>query len=309
MNFQDLRAFLHVAERGSYTDAASVLGVPKSTVSRRVARLEESLGARLLYRTTRSVRLSDTGRAVHERARGALLDLESIARLVGHAEPDLRGTLRVTAPLDLVKAFLGCAIAEFSRVHPGVEIDLMVTNRAVDLLEEGVDLALRAGRAPSDPVLATRELWQYDVRLFASPEYLERYSKPEHPEDLEEHIMIGYGGPARADRWRLAPIESESRASVPCSVNVEQRISADDLSAVSAAACAGCGIAPLPAFPWADEIANGLLIPVLPAWRVTHGSVWLAWPASRHLAPRLRAFADHLVAQASGIGGSNGVPS
>jgi DNA-binding transcriptional LysR family regulator len=201
--------FVQVAEAASFRHAAEALGVPRSTVSRKVAELEAQLGARLLRRTTRSVALTEAGRAYLRACQPALGALGEAARTISHGALEARGRLRVTASGAFGERFLGAIVEEYLRENPRVEIEVLLTDRYVDLVQEGFDVAFRAG-AVGDPSLVARELARGSLRCVASAGYLERRGTPRRPAELVEHDCIVYAPLAARGRWRFAP------AGAPC---------------------------------------------------------------------------------------------
>ena len=199
--FEDLQAFVAVVEAGSFTGAAERLGAAKSAVSRRVSALEERLGVQLLRRTTRTQNLTETGRSFYEHSARILADLEEAESAVQQEHGELRGTLRVALPLSFGVRHMCKPIASFSRLHPKIRFDLDLNDRRIDLVEEGMDLAIRIGHLPDSSLIARR---LFDVRsvVCASPHYLSVHGEPQSPEDLAEHDCLVYSNLPDPDTWR-----------------------------------------------------------------------------------------------------------
>lgn len=277
MNLNDLSTFVRVAEIGTFTGAAASLGVPKSTVSRRVARLEEELGLALLVRSSRSFVLSDDGRALYERCAPALREIGDVERDLADSEATPRGRLRLTASIDLGTAsFMGELIAAYGERYPQVEVALGLTNRVVDLLEEGIDVGFRTHTRPlpdRDDLVATR-LGPVSVGAFSSQRYLEHAGTPASVAELVDHRVVVHSG-AYLGSWPAEP-----------------SLQADDYRPVAAMLAAGAGIGVLPEFVAGPYLEQGQLVRVLKEWRVEPAALSLVWLRSRHLAPRVRAFID-----------------
>lgn len=291
MNLNDLDTFIRVAESGSFTHAAQDLGVPKSTVSRRVSRLEEQLGVQLLQRTARSFGLTDDGLLLRSRCGPALREIIDVERALADASDKPRGTLRVTAPRDLGSTRAFAAILSGLREQwPAVAVEVDLSTRMVDLVEEGFDVAVRVhnGPLPDSASLMVRPVGAVHGGLFASPSYLSEHGSPQAVANLSEHECVAARGPAPVVRWVLQQDGDAHRQTIA----VDAAFAANDYGLVLSALVAGAGIGLVPTFLAADHVQRGELVPVLPQWRTAQGSVSLVWPASRHLAPRVRAFID-----------------
>jgi DNA-binding transcriptional LysR family regulator len=288
MNLNEIAVFARVVELGSFTRAAEQLGVPKSSVSRAVARLEERLGVRLLARSTRALRLTDAGVAYHERVTAALGLIDDAEHEVSHLQGAPRGTLRITAPYDIGVGFLAEITARFTARHPDVRVESVLTGRTVDLIAEGFDLALRAGQL-RDSSLIARKIGAMEGRLFAAPAYLAARGTPATPEDLGHHGCVLFRPQNGKARW---PLEGPSGK---VTVEVSGPIGADDLSFVRAATLAGGGIALLPWFLCAPDVAAGRLQRVLPAYEQTGVALYVVHPPGEHLPRRVAVFRDFLI--------------
>ncbi len=284
MNLDDMRLFAALAENPNMTAAAKRLGMPKQTLSRRIARLEQSLEVQLLTRTTRRIRLTDVGAAYAERCARIVALARDANRDVTDAQQTPTGTLRVTADRVFGQAYLHDLVIDYARRCPEVRVEVLLTSRRVNLVEEGFDVAFRIGDA-SAPNLTATSLGPARVKYCASPEYLEEHGTPEKPEDLSAHSCLSVLSDDSTLRW---PFRDETgRLSL---VQVSGRLHLGDHSMVRAAALAGLGIAIFPEFSCAADIVGKRLVPVLEDWDVDVGSVWIVNPTSRYLAPRVRLF-------------------
>ncbi len=283
----DLSGFVRVVELASFARAARELGVPTSTLSRAVGRLESRLGVRLLHRTTRRVRVTDEGAELHLRVAPALLALRDAVRDAEASETVPRGRVRLTAPSDIAATFLADVIGEFALAYPEVDVELLVTQRTVDLVAEGVDLAVRAG-VLRDSSLISRRLGSVEGWLCASPEYLARRGVPRTLADVVDHDLILFRANRGRATWRL---EIGSRQS---SLDVRGRISCDDFTFVRAALLAGAGMGLLPAPVAAHDIVEGTLVHVLDAHSEDLGALHLVYPSARHLPAKISALRDFL---------------
>jgi DNA-binding transcriptional LysR family regulator len=286
VRLDDMRLFAKLAELGNFSLAAQSLDVPKQTLSRRIAALEQELGVELVQRTTRKVRLTPIGRAYAERCR----ELASVAReaneLVLGADEQPRGCLRITADPTFGEAYLPELIAEYLDQHAEVEIEAVLTSRHVDLIEEGFDLAFRVGRLEDSSLVATRLM---GARLIycAAPRYLERHGAPMRPEQLGEHAIIEHTPRAGVSRWPFRGPDGQLFA-----VPVSGRVRVNSLALARGLALAGFGIANLPAFACEAELARGELVSVLDAWIGDVGGIYLVRPQHKLLSVRVRSFVE-----------------
>jgi DNA-binding transcriptional LysR family regulator len=292
--FEDLQAFVAVVEAGSFTGAAERLGAAKSVVSRRVSALEERLGVQLLLRTTRTQNLTETGRSFYEHSARILADLEEAESAVQQEHGELRGTLRVALPLSFGVRHMCKPIASFSRLHPKIHFDLDLNDRRIDLVEEGMDLAIRIGHLPDSSLIARR---LFDVRsvVCASPHYLSVHGEPQSPEELAEHDCLVYSNLPDPDTWRW---NDERGRKQSVDVRVVMRASNGDLLANAAAH--GLGIVIQPTFLASEAIRRGNLLPILEGYEWPVSPAFAVYPPTRHLSYRVRAFIDFLAERFSG---------
>lgn len=277
--------FVRTAETLSFVGAARSLGLSASAVGKSVARLEATLGVRLLHRTTRRVSLTDEGALLYQRCRSILDDLEEVEDLVAAASSAPRGRLRVGLPA-IGYRFLGPVLADFRDRYPEVNLDLDFDDRIVDLLEARLDVVIRSGPLPDSSLMA-RRLGGFRFVLCAAPAYLARAGVPQHVSDLETHALVRFRAPGSA---RLQPLPF--RAAPPSPSGSPAALVCTNMEAVRDAALRGLGIAACPDFLVEDAIRAGDLLTVLPDALEASGVFWALWPSSRHLSPRLRAFVD-----------------
>lgn len=288
MDLNELAVFVEVVRAGSFTAAGRELDMPKSTVSRRVSELEARLGSQLLQRTTRKLGLTDVGREFFERCSRVIADAREAEQLVARAQAVPTGTLRVTLPP--LFGFLGPIVADYLRQHPGVLVEVVCTDRRVDLVGEGFDLAIRAGEL-EDSTLIARRLGALPLHLVAAPSYLREHGQPRTPADLRRHETIAFSGGDEDLVWRLRSKEGTAE------VRLRPRLVANDHDLLLEAACAGRGIARVPAFRCERALEAGELRRVLPRWSSPEVPVHALYPSGRHPAPKLRAFLDLLKTQ------------
>ncbi|MFO0696913.1 MAG: LysR family transcriptional regulator [Polyangiales bacterium] len=302
MDWNDVEVFVKVVDAGGVSAAARALGLPKSTVSRRLARLEGALGVRLLQRTSRAQALTEAGRAYHARVAAAFGELASAGTALERCEEVPRGTLRLTAPPDLA-APIADVVVGFTSLHPEVTVEVELSNRFVDLVAEGFDLAIRAGRL-RDSSLVAKKLLESKLRLYASPAYLEARGVPRTLRDLEKHEAVMFRPKDGKVRWPLVGPKGKT-----VSVEMRGRVGCSDFGLVRQVASAGAGVALMPEAAAAPDLASGLLVPVLPEWSGDGGTMSLVYPTARLLPLRVRAFRDYALETFPGVVKARAVPS
>lgn len=285
----DVVAFVRVAETGAFARAAERMGISKSIVSRRVARLEEQLGARLLTRTAQGAQPTEIGQTYYARAADILAALEAAQEMVADAVTQVAGPLRISAPITFGTRHLAPALAAFARAHPRVELDVSLDDRRVDLVAGGFDLAIRIGKLP-DSALKARRLTTVRSSILASPAYLAERGRPAHPRDLKDHDLLCYANVPAAEQFRFT-IGGRSE-----NVAGTIRMRADNGEMLKAAAVAGLGIVALPNFIAAPEIGSGVLEPLLGDWPRAATPLHAVMPPGRAGTARVRALIDHLAA-------------
>lgn len=294
MDWNDVEVFVKVVDAGGVSAAARALDLPKSTVSRRLARLESELGVRLLQRTSRAQALTEAGRAYHAKVAAAFGELAAAGSALEACEEVPRGTLRLTAPPDLA-APVADVVVGFTAKNPEVVVEVELSNRYVDLVAEGFDLAIRAGRL-RDSSLVAKKLLSSRIRLYASPAYLEARGIPRTPRDLEKHEAVMFRPKDGKVRWLL-----EGPKGKTASVEVHGRVGCSDFGLVRHVASVGAGIAALPEAAAAPDLASGLLVHVLPEWSGDGGTMSLVYPSARLLPLKVRAFRDYALQTFPGV--------
>jgi DNA-binding transcriptional LysR family regulator len=282
MDLNLLVVFEAVARTASFSSAARELGLPRSSVSRAVARLEKELEVQLLFRTTRQVAASAAGRAFFDRVGPLLASLKAALGELPERDEQPSGELRVTAPVDLGVLFLAEVVTRYATRYPAASVDLHLTGRVVDLVAEGFDVALRVAARLEDSTLVVRRVAPVTMRLYASPLYLARRGTPRSDVDLEGHEWVTFGsGP---DRLRIPP---RRNGALP-----RGRIVCDDLLFARDAVRAGAGIGMLPSFVAEPDLVAGTLVRVLPRWERQTGWLHLVTPAGKHVPRKVTAFRD-----------------
>lgn len=284
-----LEVFVKVVERESFAAAARELGLSPAMVSKHIQALEERLGARLLNRTTRRLSLTEVGRGYFERARLFLSDLEDADRAASDLQAAPRGLLKVNAPFSFGIRHLGPAVAAYLAAYPEVSIDISLNDHYIDLLAEGVDLALRIGRL-ADSSLIARRLAPMRLVACAAPAYLERHGTPRLPQDLAAHHCLLYTYASTADEWHF--IGPDGRDAV---VRVSGRLLANNGDIILTAALDGLGIALTPTFMAGEHVQTGKLVTLLPGYATPEAALYAVYPPGRHLSAKLRSFVDFLV--------------
>lgn len=283
MGLDDALIFTRVVECHSFTQAAQALAMQKSTVSRRIALLEERLGVRLLNRTTRKLRLTEVGQAYYERCRQIMLDFAEAEQAVMQLQQEPSGLLRITAPIEFGQLFLGRVLGAFMQQYPQITAEVEITSRHVDPLEEGVDIAILIGQ-PQDSTLIARKLFSSGRRLCASPVYLATHGTPQTVADLANHRAILLP----QDSTRYWPLVGEN---IPC----QRVLSSNNLTFAREAALAGAGIAALPFMLSENQVQSGDLVELLPEVRLPVGEVYAVYPSRRFQAMKVKAFLDFLM--------------
>lgn len=296
-----MHLFVKVVDTGGFTRAARDLSLPKSTVSRQISALEGRLGVRLLERTTRSLRPTEAGRAFYERCARIVADVAEAEDAIMQTQHEPQGRLRVSAPVSLGVRTLGPMVGRWLAAHPKVHVDVSLSDRRVDLIEEGFDLAIRVG-VLADSSMIARRLAPAPMVLAASPAYLAAHGTPQRPDDLRGHACLQYEY-ARTAGWRL---QDGGREVV---VPVSGPLVANNGDLLRDAAVAGLGITLAPDFILAPELDAGRLVPILTAHAIPTSAVWAVYPESRHLSAKVRSFVDALAAGFAALPRPGGSPS
>lgn len=294
---EDLRLFTLVADTRSFTRAAERLGLSKSAASRRIGEMEARLGVRLLHRTTRRISLTQAGQSYFERVVRILADLDEAEQAVASELAAPRGTLKIAAPASFGMHHLSKAICGFMEAYPQVSVEMDVSDRYVDLVDEGYDLAVRIGQLKDSSLIAKR-ICPIRMVVCASPAYLAKHGVPQTPDDLADHEFLVYTGRPQPNirQFRRAPGSDEVRT-----VKLQGRLCINNGDMLREAAVAGLGIVDQPTFIVGDDLAAGRLVPVLLDYTLSQSALHCVYPANRHLSPKVRVFVDHLAARFSPI--------
>ncbi|GGA14132.1 LysR family transcriptional regulator [Dyella caseinilytica] len=289
-----MQAFAKVVEAGSFVRGAEKLGMSTTSVSRLIAELEEHLGTRLLQRTTRRLHLTDAGHRFIERATQLLTDLQEAEAEVGSATTTPRGRLRISVPLTFGVRHLAELFPRYRMTYPEVELEVHSTDRRVDLIEEGFDLALRLS-LEIPPTYVARPLTVVRLVVCAAPDYLKRHGTPRAPQDLAEHNCLTLPSGGFEGRWPLQDADG-----VVTTVRVRGDFRADSGDLLRSAALAGQGIILLPTFIVGDDLARGDLVPLLPTWRPPHTDAMIIYPTRRFVSAKVHTFTEFLQQQFAG---------
>lgn len=286
----EMAVFVSVVEAGSFSAAARELNVSPSAVSRSVSRLEEQLGCRLLERTTRKLRLNESGQAVYQRCRDMRGAADAVLDISGRLNNRPQGNLRLSMPKAVGHLLIHPFIPEFLRQYPEINVEMMLEDRYMDLLDDRFDLAIRVTTEPPRDMVG-RKLLDIEHVICASPEYLSQHEPIEHPHQLRQHSCIYLGEQPKDHQWTF------HQGSQNITVEVTGRYAANHTQVRLDAAKQGLGIATLPYFSVHQAIRRGELIQVLPDWRfvTSHtGGAWLLYPPNRYLPTRLKVFIDYI---------------
>lgn len=284
MDLNEIAVFVKVVQTGSFTLAARELKMPNSTVSAKVSALEKRLGVTLIRRTTRRLSVTPAGQAYFKRCIQGLGEIEGAEAELVATLGEAQGLLRVTAPVELGSSMLPGLVQAFTKAHPKVRVEVILTDRRVELLSENIDLAIRAGEL-RDSSLVAKKLGLVYFALFASPRYLKANGEPKHPRDLRQHECVHFT-PIGFEQWTLTGARGTVHVPVPA------RLIMNDLNMVKAMAVAGAGITLLPTFFCYPELKAEKLVRVLGDWRTNEAPVHFVYPAQRFVTPKLTAFIE-----------------
>ncbi|PXY64677.1 LysR family transcriptional regulator [Enterobacter hormaechei subsp. steigerwaltii] len=287
---KDIPVFVASVEAGSFAQAAVRLHLSRSAVGKSIARLEERLGVRLFHRTTRSQRLTDNGALFYERCLRALEEIRGAESQLETGKHQVSGRLRVAVPVLFGRQCIAPLLIELAQEHPGLELEMSFSDRVVDLVEEGFDMAVRNGALADSSVLVARRLGEHRMVLCAAPDYLLKNGQPQTVDDLRQHTAINYTRAGRVLPWQLMDYDGTSRTFIPRS-----SLNMDDLQAICDAALAGHGLAWLPCWMVIKEIQQGGLVPLLKQAPDVRFDVHAVWQQTPHLPLRVRIAIDMLV--------------
>jgi len=289
-DLNDLYLFASVVEHGGFSRASRALGLPKSRLSRRVAALEERLATRLVQRSTRTFAVTDAGRAFLQHCQSMIAEADAAENAVAEIQAVPRGLLRISCPITMTQYVIGPILPAFLLANPEVRVDLMSTNRLVNLIEENIDIGLFVHRAPlQDSLLVERMLGLSPQLLVASPLLLEQQARPTVPEDLRRFPSLAVSGRTAPDTWELT---SQGRVET---IFKTPRLIGESLTVLKDAALAGVGIARLPELICRTEIQEGRLEHVLPAWSLPAHEIHAVYPSRKGMTRAARAFLEYLI--------------
>lgn len=295
-DLNDLLFFAEVVDRGSFAAAGRALNIPKSRLSRRIADLEGRLGVRLLQRTTRKLSLTQAGEVYHRHCVAMREQAEAADEAVAQVRSEARGVVRVTCPVTLAQTTIGPVLPRFLAAHPQVRVDMQVSNRVVDLVQEGVDVALRVRASLDDSgSLVVKNLGTTSGLLVASPQLLQRFGEPDGPQQLRQLPTVAMNAADGRASWHLLGPGGQRH-------ELQHRpvYTADDLFTLKFAVLQGTGMCVLPDYLCSQEMREGTLVPVLPGWAPPIGMVLAVFPSRRGMVPAVRRLLDFLGENISG---------
>lgn len=285
----EMEAFATVVDQGGFTDAAKKMGISKSAVSKHVSSLEARLGARLLNRTTRRVSPTEIGLAYYDRARRVLNDAGEADALVTSMQSAPSGLLRISVATDFGVNHLSPILGDFLQKFPEITVNMVLNNRYVELISEGFDMAIRVGEL-EDSTLRARKLTDTTKRMIGSPEYFEKFGRPQKIDDLNEHKLLHYSNQSSGNVWKITAPSGEKRQ-----VRTAGWLTVNDGQSLLNAAVSGLGIAYLPSFLYQDAMKEGLVQEAIPDLPVENLGIYAVYPPGRFTQPKVRAFIDFLV--------------
>lgn len=289
-DFNDLSYFVHVVDHGGFTPASRATGVPKSRLSRRVAELEQRLGVQLLRRTTRSISVTEVGQRFYTHCAAMVAEAEAAQEAVEETLAEPQGLIRMSCPPGLLYFVIASRLSRFMAQYPRVRMHLVATSRRVDLVREGLDLALRVRFPPiEDSELHVRRLSNSPQCLMASPALFQHYRQPKEPGDLHDLPSLDWERPNGEYSWCLdGPNDASTR------IDHQPRLITDDVVTLRRAAVEGLGVVQLPLLIGGDDLTAGKLVDVLPGWSPRGGELQAIFPVRRGLLPAVRALIDFL---------------
>lgn len=293
MDLNDTLVFVRVAQAGSFSAAARLMGMPVSTLSVRVSRLEQRLGVTLLQRTTRRLRLTEAGQAYLQQAARGLEEIAQAEAQIDAGRHEAQGLLRITLPIDMGDEQLLDILTGYRARHPGVSVELVFSDARLDLVEQGLDVALRAGEL-ADSSLVARQIGQARWAPFAHPDYLKRAPALRLPRDLAQHAALCFS-PLGRESWTL--LRGKTRVNVP----LQSAFAANDMRLIRRLALDAQGVALLPDFVCRREVDHGHLVPLLPGWHARTDPIHLVYPSQRYVPAKLRHFIDEVAPALSAL--------
>lgn len=289
-DLNDLYYFVQVVDHGGFAPASRAIDASKSKLSRRISELEKRLGVELIHRSTRRFEVTQLGQTYYEHCRAMLVEAEAAQEAIDSLRAEPRGVVRVTCPIALLHFHVGDIVADFMTEYPEVTVHLEATNRRVDVVGEGVDVALRARPLPlEDSDLVMRVLADAGQCLVGAPSLLEDHGLPSEPSELSEFPSMAHGRPEETFRWQLTGPDAEAHT-----IEHQPRYVSTDMVGLRAAATAGVGIVKLPLLMLTEQIESESLVRVLPEWLPRREMIHAVFTSRRHLLPAVRALIDFL---------------
>jgi DNA-binding transcriptional LysR family regulator len=284
VDLNDTLVFVRVAQAGSFSAAARLMGMPVSTLSVRVSRLEQRLGVTLLQRTTRRLNLTEAGQAYLQQAARGVEEIAQAEAQIDAGKHEVQGLLRITLPIDMGDEQLLEILSNYRARHPGVSVELVFSDARLDLVEQGLDVALRAGEL-ADSSLVARQIGQARWAPFAHPDYLKRAPALRQPRDLAHHAALCFS-PLGREHWTL--MRGKTQVNVP----LQSAFAANDMRMIRQLALNAQGVALLPDYVFRREVDHGHLVPLLPGWHARTDPIHLVYPSQRYVPAKLRHFID-----------------
>lgn len=289
-DLNNLYYYVQIVDHKGLAPAGRVLGLPKSTLSRRLSTLEDQLGVRLIHRSTRQFTVTEIGQSYYEHCKAMLIEAEAAQAIIEMAQAEPCGTVRISCPITLLHAHVGSMLADFMVLYPRVTVQLDATNRRVDLVGEAIDIALRVRPLPiQDSDLVIRVLSDRSQCLVASPGLVERCGAPTAPADLADWPSLGLGQPQQSHTWTLFGPEAAQ-----ATLHHTPRLITTDMIALRTAAMAGVGIVQLPTLMVCDQLAQGVLVRPIPGWAPRRETIHAVFSSRRGMIPSVRALIDYL---------------
>ncbi|VAW55873.1 Transcriptional regulator, LysR family [hydrothermal vent metagenome] len=299
-DLNSMALFVRVVDYKSFTEASRRLGVPISTVSRKISELEKHLGVRLLERSTRKLRLTEMGHEYYQCCRRGLDEFEAGSLIIAERQSEVAGTLRLSIPPNLADVLVVPIVCAFQVVYPKTVVKILVSEHNVDLIDEGIDIALRVGRLESSS-MAARQLLLYRHLLVATPEYIKTHDVLTHPDELANHRIITFGGWQGPLFWELNNDKTTHK------IAVEGVLSINEISGIQYAAQAHQGIANIPSIICSEALQQGALVEVMPEWRFLPTALSALYPSNRNTPRLVRLFIDFCVEHVKNAGFFTGV--
>ena len=292
-DLNSLAMFAKVVEANSFSEAARRMNVPLATVSRRVAELENELGVRLLERSTRSLRLTDVGSELLEHAQRTAELADVVGDIASNHLTQVSGLLRLSAPPSISDSLIAPLVCAFQREHPDIRVQILITERLVDQIDEGIDLVFRVGPM-KDSTLVVRRILRYRHQLVASPEYVAKHKPPAKPQDLLNHRLLAFSRWKPENRWTFVRTDGKGRETL----NFRPFLSMNDYAGLAYALIAGMGIGDLPPVVSPGLVKSGQLVEVMPRWHLRIFDLTMVHLGNRHVPRRVRVFKEFAVKMA-----------